>query len=209
MVDIKDLINRGQYNEALNQIEKFDENKKIDKLIFEITVLTSMGEYGQLKKIIDRAKILRKEELLPQQELNLTLTTIFAYIELYRFDEAKALLEKARIIITSQFSDENKKIEEEYAYFLTLEGWLGLFTPLPYNPQISLEKSIKYWKKLNNKAGVARALFLLSQTTDDEVFWSYLEESKNLWKQLGNEYQYSHLLCRIGSNKRTIGDINS
>ncbi|OLS20060.1 MAG: hypothetical protein HeimC3_41980 [Candidatus Heimdallarchaeota archaeon LC_3] len=209
LMNIKDLIDRGQYDEALKQIEKFEDQKEIEALTFRITILTLKGELGQVKILIDKTLNLRMEQLLPLQELNLLLALVFAYIEIPNLDKAKEFLEKARIIINSQNFDNSDLITEEYAYFLILVGWLGQLTPLPDDHRKSLEKSIEYWKKLNNKAGLARTLHLLSQITEEEIFWSYLEESKNLWKELGNEYQFSYLLCVIGSNKRVIGDLNS
>jgi tetratricopeptide (TPR) repeat protein len=203
LIEIKELMHLGIYNEALDAIVKLSQEDMPEGIILKSRILERKGE---LKEALEVAEQALKESLskgTKLHQLQAFNNLGYAHLALRNIPElADAIHEGEKILSSNEIplQDFEKEAQGSLAY---LQGYLNYLKGDAHQALDHLEKSLVIRQALANQHDIVDSLTALgwvhlNATGKKKLSLDYFKRSLSLSEILGNKTAIAHSLNRVG-----------
>jgi len=212
------LIYKGNYNKALENLEKLVKNKDLtkkdqlqSKLLF-CRVLKLVHQHNRayefLESVLKKVSI-KTEPLILFDAYNLNIDI---FLLMGRYNEATSFINKVEMIIDDYREDYKKELVSREAYFNFVKGVAFRVKGHTKEAIQQMEISLGLWKKVDNKQEIARVLrnlgLIFSERGELDKAIDYLEQSSKTSLSIKNKMDSIHPLGYIAEIYYKKGEID-
>jgi tetratricopeptide (TPR) repeat protein len=203
ILEIKELMQHGKYNRALEVIDELGEEDKLEGTVLKNRVLERMGE---AKKALDIAEQAIKESQtkgMKLQELKAFIGLGYSHLSLRNLTELTEVIQKGEqllIDIKQEPQIDKKEYQGSLAY---LQGYLHFYTGKTQQSLTLLDKSLVIRQALDDQHDIVETLLAigwvhLEVTGKHKLAFDFFKRSLNISEKLGNKTAIAYSLNRLG-----------
>jgi tetratricopeptide (TPR) repeat protein len=201
---IKELMQYGKYNRALEVIEELGEDEKLKGMILKSRILERMGE---AKKALEVAELTIKEgqtKGTKLQELKALISLGYGHLALRNLAELTEVIQKGEQIllgIEQESQIDRRECQGSLAY---LQGNLHFYTGETQQSLTLLDKSLVIRQALDDQHDIVETLIAIgwvhSEVTGKlKLAFDFFKRSLAISEKLGNKTDIAYSLNRLGN----------
>ena len=215
---VNKLITKGEYEEALQIVEKIEKNKKISNkdqircIISKSNILNKLGRYDQALLHSESAFQKSKKKDFPLFTLDATIAKAYSLWRLGKLDESLETISKNEHILLKINQKKSKKISKRKAGLRRIQG-------VVFHTKGELEEALEYYqeslelyKEVDEKQEISSILnnlgVLCRNKGDLYTALKYYEESLEIYQEIGNKDDIAASFNNIGNIYRFQGELD-
>ncbi|MFX0091033.1 MAG: tetratricopeptide repeat protein [Candidatus Hodarchaeota archaeon] len=215
---IAQLISKSKFNEALQSIENFENQKSLsshDRLmshVFKCTVWNKLGNYENALKLAEQVYYGAEKAGEHVLQIDALIVIVVALWRLGRLEESLSMIEQGEKLLKSVLGVESIEYKTRKSILIHEKGTIfwqkgDLKQALEFHQQ-----GLTLSKELQNKQGMALSLrkigFVYRHKGELDLSLEYLEQGLELWKGCGSKQDVATTLVGIGEVYRYKGELD-
>lgn len=201
--EIKEMMHKGHYNQALEEINNLSHENQLDGLILKSRILERKGE---LKEALTLANQAIKESLTKGstlQQLYVQINQGYAHLSLGNISNLAETVQKGEQLLSGVGEEAINLVKECRGSLAYLQGEVNYWKGNTELALEQLEKSLLIRQGSENKYNILEPLILigwihLNVTGKLNLAFDYFERSLTMAEEVGNKTDIAHSLNRLG-----------
>ncbi|MFX0183834.1 MAG: tetratricopeptide repeat protein [Candidatus Hodarchaeota archaeon] len=201
--EIKEMMHKGHYNQALEEIDNLSQENQLDGLILKSRILERKGELKESLTLANQAIKESETKGSTLQQLHAQINQGYAHLSLGNLSNLTETVQKGEQLLTEIGEETINLVKECRGSLAYLQGELNYWKGNTELALEQLENSLLIRQGSENKHNILEPLILigwihLNVTGKLNLAFDYFERSLTIAEEVGNKTDIAHSLNRLG-----------